>query len=197
MDAPEPLVRARHLRDWLERVAGEEDPWRARFFEALPAATRTTIESAVRGTWLPMRFHVELADIMEAAYGPARAHQHYRRSFAESLQSGIFGPLLRTGTRLFGATPGTFLRWAHRGWDASFRNAGQLRGEVLGPGVGRLLYSGLPPVCIASDPWLDSAQGSAYGTLDILEIPGVIRLDKSRKSEGLMELTIEWSERSS
>jgi hypothetical protein len=195
MVASEPLVRARHLKDWLIRVAREEDPWRTRFFDALPAETRTTIESAVRGQWLPMRLHVELADIMAHAYGPARAHEHYRRSFAAALHGGIFGSLVRTGTRLLGASPATFLRWAHLGWDASFRQAGGLRGEVLGPGIGRLVYSGLPPVCTASDAWLDSAQGSAYGTLDVLETEGVIRVDKSRRSEGRLELSIEWTER--
>jgi hypothetical protein len=195
MQGAEPLVRARHLKDWLIRIAGEEDPWRARFFDALPKATRTTIESAVRGTWLPMALHVELADIMQHAYGPARAHQHYRHSFAAALHGGIFGPLLRTGTRLFGATPAAFLRWAHLGWDASFRNSGKLQGEILGPRFGRLIYSGLPPVCTASDPWLDSAQGSAYGTLDVLELDGVIRLDKSRRGEGRLELSLEWSDR--
>jgi hypothetical protein len=195
MDPPEPLVRARHLKDWLERVAGEEDPWRNRFFAAIPEATRAAIESAARGSFLPMRFHVELADIMDQAYGPARAHEHYRRSFAATLHGGVFGPLLRTGTRLFGATPATFLRWAHRGWDASFRHCGSLAGEVLAPGVGRLVYSNLPAVCTASDAWLDSAQGSAYGTLDVLEVEGVVRVDKSGRAEGRLEVGVEWSER--
>jgi hypothetical protein len=138
---------------------------------------------------------VELADVMQDAYGPARAHEHYRRSFAVSLRRGIFGPLVRTGTRLLGATPATFLRWVHLGYEASFRCCGELKGEILGPGLGRLIYSGLPAVCTASDPWLDSAQGSAYGSLDVLEVTGVIRVDKSRRSEGRLELGLEWSER--
>ena len=189
------MVRARHLKDWLMRIRGEEDPWRARFFAALPEDTRTTIESATRSGWLPVQLHVELADIMHDTYGPARAHDHYRHSFAVTLRGGIFGPLVRTGTRLLGATPATFLHWAHLGWDASFRQCGGLRGEALGPGIGRLVYSGLPAVCTASDPWLDSAQGSAYGSLDVLEVPGVIRIDKSRRSEGRLELNLEWSGR--
>jgi hypothetical protein len=191
----EPVVRTRHLRDWLTRVAGEEDPWRARFFAALPGPTRTAIETAARGTWLPMQLHVDLADIMLGAYGPARAHEHYRRSFAAALHGGIFGPLVRTGTRLFGTTPATFLRWAHRGWEASFRQCGMLTGEVTGPGQGRLIYTGLPRSCTLSDAWLDSAQGSSYGCFDVLEIDGIVRVDKSRREEGRLELALEWSER--
>jgi hypothetical protein len=191
----EPVVRARHLRDWLTRVAGEEDPWRARFFAALPESTRTAIESAAGGSWLPMRLHIELADVMESAYGPARAHQHYRRSFDAALRGGIFGPLVRTGTRLFGTTPATFLRWAHLGWESSFRHCGKLAGEVQGPGRGRLVYSELPAMCTSSEAWLDSAQGSAYGCLDVLEIVGVVRVDKSRREEGRLELGIEWTAR--
>jgi hypothetical protein len=191
----EPVVRARHLRDWLTRVGGEEDPWRGRFFAALPARTRTTIETAARGTWLPMQLHVDLAEVMLESYGPARAHEHYRRSFAAALQGGIFGPLVRTGNRLFGTTPATFLRWAHLGWDTSFRQCGELTGEITGAGQGRLIYSGLPRVCTVSDAWLDSSQGSSYGCFDVLEIDGLVRVDKSRREEGRLELALEWSER--
>jgi hypothetical protein len=191
----QPEVRAWLLRDWLVRVQGEPDPWRARFFEGLPAATRQTIESSAGAGWLPMALHVELADLMEAAYGPVRAHEHYRRSFATSIRGSMLGPLLRTGTRLFGTNPGTVLRWLHRGWDASFRNGGHARGEVVGPGRGRVVYEGLPEVCTASDPWLDSAQGSIYGSLDVLGYEGVVRLDKSRRAEGRMEASVEWTER--
>src|SRR6202041_693805 len=34
-----PLVRARHLKDWLTKVGRDDDPWRARFFASLPAST--------------------------------------------------------------------------------------------------------------------------------------------------------------
>jgi hypothetical protein len=141
-----------------------------------------------------MALHVELADLMLLAYGPARAHEHYRRSFADSLRRGIFGPLVRTGKRLFGASPATFLRWAHRGWEASFRSCGHLKGEVLGQGRGKLVYTELPAVCTASEAWLDSAQGSVYGSLDVLEVDGIVRIDKSRRVEGRLEIELEWSE---
>ena len=101
---------------------------------------------------------------------------------------------MRTGKRLFGTSPGTFLRWAHRGWDVSFRSCGHLKGEVLRPGLGRLVYTELPAVCTASDAWLDSAQGSVYGSLDVLEVDGVVRIDKSRRAEGRLEIELEWSE---
>ncbi|MGH7296070.1 MAG: hypothetical protein ACRELB_14100 [Polyangiaceae bacterium] len=190
-----PEVRARHIKDWLARIDGEPDPWRSRFFELLPAATRDAIDSSATGGWLPMAMHVELADLMLVAYGPARAHEHYRRSFAASLRSGIFGGLVRAGTRLFGTTPATFLRWAHKGWDASFRNSGHLQGEILGPVSGRLVYSDLPAVCTASDAWLDSSQGSVYGSLDVLRTEGVVRIDKSRRAEGRLEIRLEWTPR--
>jgi serine/threonine-protein kinase len=190
-----PTVRARHLKDWLTHAAGDEDPWRARFFAALPDDVRSTIDSAVGSTWLPVDLHVLLADIMQDAYGPARAHEHYRRAFANSLRGGIFGPLVRTGMRLFGTTPAAFLRWADRGWETSFRQCGGLAGEVQGPGRGLLIYKDLPPVCLASAAWLGSAQGSAYGAFDVCEVSGVVRIDTSRRAEGTMQLVLEWTER--
>lgn len=190
-----PEVRVRHLKDWLKRVDAEPEPWRTRFFDVLPAVTLETIEGSAPGGWLPMALHVELADLMLLAYGPARAHEHYRSSFANSLRSGIFGSLVRTGTKLFGASPATFLRWAHRGWESSFRQCGKMHGESLGPGRGRLVYEELPEVCTASDAWLDSAQGSVYGSLDALEVEGVVRIDKSRRAEGYFEVVLEWSEK--
>jgi hypothetical protein len=66
---------------------------------------------------------------------------------------------------------------------------------VTSPTSGRLHYQDLPPVCTASDAWLDSAQGSAYGVLDMLETAGIVRLDKSRRAVGGFDLHLEWTER--
>lgn len=191
--APEPVVRARHLQEWLANVRREEDPWRARFFDTLPAEARTTIEGATRVAWLPVALHVMLADLLLDAFGPARAHAYYRRAFAASLGRPPFDSLVRTGARLIGLTPATFLRWASRGWEGTFRACGSMRGEVLGSNRGRLFYESLPAVCTASDAWLDSAQGSGYGVYDFLGVSGVVRLDKSRRAEGGMHLELEWS----
>ena len=193
-DADEaPLVRARYLRDWLENVEREEDPWRARFFDALPAAERELIEGASRVAWLPMRLHVLLADVTQEAFGAARAHDYYRRAFARSLRGPPFDALVRTGRRVLGVTPASFLRWAARGWQVGFRDCGGAFGEVLGETSGRLHYRDLPAVCTASEAWLDSAQGSAYGVYDLLGVTGVVRLDKSDRARGRMHLELEWT----
>jgi hypothetical protein len=57
------------------------------------------------------------------------------------------------------------------------------------------VWSGLPAVCTASDAWLDSAQGSAYGVFDLVEVSGVIRLDKADRASGTLRLEMEWAER--
>jgi hypothetical protein len=194
--AVEPLVRARHLQEWLVHVASEEEPYRTRFFDALPAETRRIIESAGRVEWLPAALHVRLAELVSEAFGPVHAHAYFRRGFALSLRGPVLGSLLRTAVRVVGLTPASLLRWAPHGWKASFRNCGELTGEVLEPGHGHLMYSGLPDLCIASDPWLDSAQGSAYGALDAMGASGVVRIDKSDRAKGRMVLDIEWSDRS-
>ncbi len=191
----DPQVRARHLQEWLAAVAREEDPFRARFFAALPARTKAAIDGAASVSWLPVGLHVELADVLHDAFGAARAHAYYRRAFAASLRGPVLGPLLRTGMSLLGVTPATLLRWADKGWSSSFRRCGSLHGEVLGPGRGRLVYRGLPAVCVASDAWLDSAQGSAYGVYDLLRCDGIVRLDKGRRDEGCMQLELEWRAR--
>jgi hypothetical protein len=97
--------------------------------------------------------------------------------------------------RLLGLTPAAFLRWASRGWESSFRNCGNLHGEALGPLHGRLRYEDLPLVLTASEPWLDSSQGSVYGVFDLCEVTGVVRLNKSRCAQGVLELELEWTER--
>jgi hypothetical protein len=191
----EPTFRARHLQEWLANVEHEDDPWRTRFFAAIPADIRIAIESANRLAFLPIAYHVKLADILLEAFGETRAHDYYRRAFAGSLRGPVLGPLFRTGTRLLGVNPATFLRWASKGWDSSIRNCGRLVGEVRSTTSGSLHYHELPPVCTASDAWLDSAQGSAYGVLDTLAIAGIVRLDKSRRSEGGFDLHLEWTER--
>jgi hypothetical protein len=190
----EPTFRARHLQEWLQNVEREEDPWRAKFFAAIPADIRIAIESANRVSFLPIAYHVKLADILLEAFGETRAHAYYRRAFAASLRGPILGPLFRTGTRLLGLTPASFLRWASKGWDSSVRNSGRLVGEVHGPTSGSLHYHELPHVCTASDAWIESAQGSAYGVLDMLRVPGIVRLDKSRRLAGGFDLHLEWTD---
>jgi hypothetical protein len=193
--AAEPLVRARHLQEWLANMRREEDPWRARFFAGLPADVLATIEASSKVQWLPAGIHVTLADVLAHAFGPARAHDYYRRAFARSLRGPVLGPLLTTGVRLLGLTPGSLLRWTEHGWRASFRNCGNLSGKVVEAGRGRLEYADLPAICTASEPWLDSAQGSAYGALDVMEVSGVVRIDKSERDRGRMALELEWTAR--
>lgn len=189
-----PSVRARHLQRWLRNIAYAEDPWRGRFFAALPSEAREAIEGAMPEVWLPVAHHVLLADLMSDAFGPARAHEYYRRDFVASLRRPPFASLVKTGARVLGITPGAFLRWSGRVYEAVFRAAGAAHGQVLGPGHGRLSYEGLPAICTASDPWLDSAQGSLYGIYDFLGTRGgVVRIDKSRRTEGRLDLELEWT----
>ena len=125
--------------------------------------------------------------------GESRAHDYYRRAFARSLRGPFFASAIRAGTRIFGLNPGSFLRWASRGYEASLHNCGGVHGEVLGEGRGVLLYSNLPDFCTASDAWLDSAQGSAYGSFDLVGASGVVRLDKSGRGQGKMRVELEWT----
>ncbi len=94
---------------------------------------------------------------------------------------------------MLGVSVPSYVRWAPRGWEASFRNAGTLEGRVLGPHHAQLVYSNLPAFCTASDGWLKSSQGSAYGALDVLRVEGIVRLDLSARSTGRMVLDLEWT----
>jgi len=193
---PQPLVRARFCQEWLARVEDEDEPYRSRFMAGVDAAMRETIESASRVAWLPLEMHVKLADILQESFGAVRAHAYYRRAFAASLRGPVLGPLWRTGARVLGISVPTFVRWASRGWGASFRNAGEFFGEMIGPDRATLTYRGLPAICTASDGWMLSAQGSAYGALDALGTEGVVRVDMSGRSRGEMVLSLEWTVRS-
>ncbi len=190
----EPLVRARFCQEWLALIEKEDEPYRSRFFALIPPAMRAQIDGASRVAWIPLAVHVKLADIQLEAFGMVRAHDYYRRAFVASLKNPIFGPLFVTGARLFGLSPGTFVRWAPRGYEASFKGAGQLVGEVVSPNRARLTFSNLPPVCIASDAWIASSQGSAYGMFDVLKIDGIVRFDGRARSEGKILLELEWGE---
>ena len=120
----------------------------------------------------------------------------YRRQFAASLRGPVLRPLVRTGMTLLGVTPASLIRWADKGWDSSFRGCGTLQGELVGPGHGRLVYAGLPAVCTASDAWLESSQGSAYGVYDLMRADGIVRIDKSGRREGRFVIEMEWTTRS-
>jgi hypothetical protein len=190
-----PLIRARFCQEWLAMIAKEEEPYRGRFLARVSPETRAQIETASRVGWLPLSIHVGFSEIQLETFGIARAHDYYRRAFAESLRGPVLGPLMMTAARLLGLSPASFVKWAPRGYDAGFRNAGQVQGEVLDAHRARLVYSNLPAMCTASDAWMTSSQGSAYGAYDVLGVEGVVRLDTSARAEGKMVLALEWSDR--
>jgi hypothetical protein len=190
----EPLVRGRFCQEWLELVDAEPEPWRGRFMALLSSQMKETILGASRVSWLPLELHVTLSNLTEEALGETRAHAYYRRAFAAALRGPFLGPLVRTGARVIGLSPATFVRWAGRAYEAGFRNAGRIDGEVLGRGKARLVYSQLPAICTASTPWLTSAQGSTYGAYDALGVDGVVRLDLTGRAQGRLIVTLEWNE---
>jgi hypothetical protein len=194
-DVGESQVRARHMQVWLDNMGQAEDPWRKNFFAALPGEVKREIEAAARLDWLPAAYHALFADLVAAAFGPVRSHEYYRRAIARELRSPFWEGVVRAGVRLLGLNPGTFLRWAAKGWESSFRNCGALHGELVAPLRGRLLYEGLPPVLAASEACLDSAQGSVYGVFDLCGVSGVARLDKRGRNEGRLVVELEWVER--
>jgi hypothetical protein len=191
-----PQVRARHVQFWLELVERSDEPYRSRFLAALPPDVRAQAEGAAPATWLPIDLHVKLADVLRATFGVARAHDYYRHAMQASLAGPLFGPLVRTGIRLFGLSPATCVRWAPKAWEASFRNAGTLTGEILAPGRARLVYRDLPSVCMDSDAWIESSQGSAYGVLEMTRAEGLVRIDLGERANGGYSLEIEWTEKS-
>lgn len=117
----------RHLKDWLALVAREPAPYNQRFRDQLAPEIVAEIESVGAATWLPTGHHVAMADALREAFGRAREHDYYRRAFGESLRLPVLGPLFQVGLRLFALDPAMCLRWASKGWDASFRNLGAAR----------------------------------------------------------------------
>ena len=61
---------------------------------------------------------------MLEAFGSARAHDYYRRSFVRAVEGAILRAAFVTGIRLLGVSPATIVRWASRGYEAGFKNAG-------------------------------------------------------------------------
>jgi hypothetical protein len=187
-----PEVRAGLLRDWLAFVAREPEPYAGRFVERLPREMVARVEQATARMWLPAAYHVAMADALRDAFGRAREHEYYRRAFVESIRRPVLRPLFDVGARLLGLTPASFVRWASKGYAASFRNCGSLTGEVLGEGRARGVYRGLPRVCTDSDAWVESAQSTVYGVLDLTHTEGVVRLDASGRARGEVILELEW-----
>ena len=189
----EPLVRARYCQEWLDFVSKDDEPWRSRFLERISPDLRATIEGTARVAWAPLAIHVKLAEILVDAYGIQRAHAYYRRAFAASLRGPVLGPLSQSAARLFRITPGTFARWASRGYEASFKHAGFVVGQELGPGRARIEYRDLPGIATGSEAWLQSAHGSAYGAFDFLRVDGIARIDLSGRRAGRLRLDFEWA----
>ncbi len=192
MPSGEPRVRAKHLQVWLSLAKRRLEPaLYERFAQAVPAPEWQRIEAALGSSWLPMELDVMLADVMLATLGPRACHRFYIDLTLEALGGPILSPLVGTWLRMFGADPSKTVQWWPKGWLGLFQDCGELSGEAVSERVARLHYMDLPAFCVASAPWVESLQSSAYGVFPFLNREGVVRLTADAPHRAVT-LELEW-----
>jgi hypothetical protein len=108
-----------------------------RVFREQTTATAERIESGVPGgtgpiddmprlSWLPLETHMQLLESAHVAVGDDRFRLSSRHATRQSFDAPPLTGLVQTAARLFQVSPAGLLRWAPRGWAASFRNAGSV-----------------------------------------------------------------------
>jgi hypothetical protein len=192
MPGGEPRVRAKHLQVWLSLAKRRLEPTPyERFTAGVPSQDWQRIEAAVGSSWLPMELDVTLADAMHATLGPKACHRFYIDLTLEALGGPLLSPLVGTWMRMFGADPSKIAQWWPKGWTGLFQDCGELSGEPVSEHVARLYYSDLPAFCVASAPWVESLQSSAYAVFPFLKREGVVRLSADAPHRAVT-LELEW-----
>ncbi len=160
----DPLVELASARVGFRSSRARRRSVQRRFFARVTEEMDGSTEPPAWPWKLPLAVHVRLADIApKPSAPPGRTTITGARSRRLVGRGPILGPLVLTGARACsGSRPRRSCAGRRAGTRRRTGTQGELAGEVLEAGA-RLVFSKLPAVCVASDAWLMSAQGSAYG----------------------------------
>lgn len=187
---PDPLVRARHLKQVLAAV--DRQPQRQAIRERMGPALVAAIEQASGIDWLPVAHDVALARALDAVLGRAGLATFNREMMRQSLRGPLLHALSEIATRLLGLDAGAWATWIPKGWDLMFQGCGRCTVVRRGESEVVVTLAGLPPVCASDAVWPRSVASSISGMLPAVGAEGTVELDQVDLSSGTAVYTMRW-----
>ena len=154
-----------------------------------PAALEA-IEDGGPLAWVPTPTFDQLTDAMFDVLGQEAFREFFAAQVNGWADSKLFGPLLGSARRIFGAGPRGRLKWVGRAWMMITRNMGAVTTSETADGV-RIEYQDLPPTSRV-ERMVHSTYGSLHGIVAGGGGTPEIAIDDSRLDEGTLAFDIRW-----
>lgn len=188
---PEPLVRARHLKQVL--AAADRQPLRLALRDRIGPTLAYAIEEATGTDWLPVEHDVSMARALEAVLGQDGLASFNREMMQQSFRGPLLGALVELATHFFGLDAGAWATWVPRGWRLMFKGCGGWTVVRLGDGELSLTLAGLPAVCATDAVWPRSVASSLSGILPAVGAEGTVELASVDAARGTLVYTMRWN----
>jgi hypothetical protein len=172
----EPAVRARHLKQTLDAIAGL--PEGAAIRERIGELVARDIETANGFDWLPIGHDLALVRAEWELLGAERQAAFARAVVNTSFRGPLLGRLVEAAMRLTGRDPANWARWIPRAWSLMFSGCGIWAigtPETDGTVVLRLAH--LPPQLVTDDVWVQSLAASLSAIVDLAVADGAVTLE--------------------
>lgn len=189
---PDPSVRARHMKLFVNRISELEAGVREVIFDRIGAADLRAIEEAGPLAWLPVGINVRATEVVWGALAPSAREPFFLRLGMEDFDSPLLKAIVGTAQRLFGVDPGALLKFAARGWSQVFRDDVVLTAATLGKGIATLSYTGLPKELVESRIWISSVAASMSAIFAVTNVRGTVTARDVNVASGTMTLEYRW-----
>lgn len=146
-------MRAHYLSlAWSALEAG--DPSLAARARQCLADSRAELERARGLQWLPIEHLLAMSELAFELGGAECTRALVLDTMGAALGSPLWGRILRMTIGAFGLGPAAVVRWAPGVYRLAFRGTGAMRVPQQAPGRAEVVFEGVPPQCLAAEPYL-------------------------------------------
>jgi len=153
-----------------------------------------TAREAFQFGWIPFRLQVGILDSMRRQMTPEQWKASQRQLMLGYLDKPMLRGLFDTAVRMLGMSVATLSKWAPRGYDALFKNAGSLRFEVgHEPCEVALILEDFPPELFASGSFADALQAAFEVIFTLVKTEGRVQVSELDLKLGHARYTLRWN----
>jgi hypothetical protein len=192
MSSESPAVRARSAQEFAAYLdviePGLTEALRAR----IPSDSLAFIDNALPNAWIPVEHDRHIVKNTVDLLGPKRAEQAWTSFLTRHVQTPLFGPLVKASVRLFGLSPGTFVRIYPRAWKQGYRNLSDLKIRALHGEGAELVLENIHPEIWRCQAYFVCWRGLLNGVFTLAMTPGELEfvLDRDNRS---IQAELRWS----
>lgn len=185
----EPAVRARGVQAAIEWADGfGEQPGKVR--SLIDPRVLQHVMSTPPMSWVPVELDRLLSQAIVDAHGEDEAARCWRAFMANYAAGPVLRGFVQTSQRLFGLSPAAVVKAVAKGWDHSYRDFAEVKGELLGPLHGVVHFKEVHPTVFEHAPYAICIRSLITGACDIVGGAGVQM--KHLEPERNWEVHVRW-----